>query len=503
MIPTIPDFSRARVLVAGDVMLDRYWTGPTQRISPEAPVPVVRIQKNESRAGGAANVALNTAALGARTRLLGVVGRDEPAKLLREALDAHGVAAAFLESSDKPTITKLRVLSRNQQLIRLDFEESLSVVGAFNRKALGQQFRTALEDAGVVILSDYGKGTLADVAELIAAARAANKPVLVDPKGDDYRPYRGASLLTPNLGEFEAVVGRCRDEADLVARGEKLRAELELAALLVTRSEHGMTLIQPGAPPLHLPTAAREVYDVTGAGDTVIATLGAALAAGHDYAHAARLANIAAGIKVGKLGTATVSVPEIERALRHGHDGDAGVVTEAQLLERVREARAHGETIVMTNGVFDILHAGHVRYLEAARRLGNVLVVAVNDDASVKRLKGPSRPLNRLEDRMKLLASLKSVDWVVPFAEDTPARLIGRVLPDLLVKGGDYRPEQVAGYEAVTRNGGQVVVLDFHEGYSTTKLIERAGATPAGAGGPKPAGSAAPKAPAARGKRAK
>lgn len=501
MIPTIPDFARARILVAGDVMLDRYWTGPTQRISPEAPVPVVRIQKNESRPGGAANVALNTAALGAKTRLVGVVGRDEPARLLREGLGEHGVAAAFLESQDRPTITKLRVMSRNQQLIRLDFEESLSVVGAFNRKALVQQFRAALEDCGAVILSDYGKGTLADVVELVAAARAANKPVLVDPKGDDYRPYRGATLLTPNMAEFEAVVGKCRDEADLVARGERLRAELDLAALLVTRSEHGMTLIQPGLPPLHLPTEAREVFDVTGAGDTVIATLGACLAAGHDFAHAARLANIAAGIKVGKLGTATVSVPEIQRALSHGHDADAGVLTEAQLVERVREARTRGETVVMTNGVFDILHSGHVRYLEAAKKLGSVLVIAVNGDDSVKRLKGPSRPLNRLEDRMKLLAALKCVDWVVPFAEDTPARLISRVLPDVLVKGGDYRPEQIAGHEAVTRNGGQVVVLEFHEGYSTTRLLERAARAPAGPGGPKPAGSAARKAPAGRGKR--
>ncbi len=474
MSASIPDFSKARVLVAGDVMLDRYWTGPTQRISPEAPVPVVRIQKNESRAGGAANVALNAAALGAHTRLIGVVGKDEPAQLLREALKRANVGAAFLEAADRPTITKLRVMSRNQQLIRLDFEESLSVVGAFNRKALLQQFRTALEDAKVVILSDYGKGTLADVAELIAAARAAKKTVLIDPKGSDYAPYRGASLLTPNMSEFEAVVGKCANEAEIVEKGEKLRAELNLEALLITRSEHGMTLIQPGQAPLHLPTAAREVFDVTGAGDTVIATLGAALAAGQDFAHAARLANIAAGIKVGKLGTATVTVEELQRATRHGHEDDSGVLTEEKLLARVKDAKSRGETVVMTNGVFDVLHTGHVRYLEAARKLGDVLIVAVNDDGSVKRLKGPGRPLNTVADRMRLLAALKSVDWVVPFSEDTPARLIGRVLPNLLVKGGDYKAQDVAGFDAVTKNGGEVVILEFHEGYSTTRLIEKA-----------------------------
>ncbi len=475
MSNVLPSFDRARLLVAGDVMLDRYWTGPTSRISPEAPVQVVQIRKDETRPGGAANVALNAAALGVKTHLLGVVGKDEPANLLRKALSAQKIAPDLVETLDRPTITKLRILSRNQQLIRLDFEESLSVAGAFDRDAYLMRYRLALSDSDVVILSDYGKGTLADVAELVKAARALDKPVLIDPKGSDYRPYRGATLLTPNMTELEAVVGKCRDEAELVEKAEKLRAELDLAALLVTRSEHGMTLIQPGHPPLHLPTAAREVFDVTGAGDTVIATLGAALAAGQDLAHACRLANFAAGIVVGKIGTATVSIAELQNALRATtHEGDGGVLSEDLLVQRVAEAKARGETVVMTNGCFDLLHVGHVRYLEAARKLGDVLIVAVNSDDSVKRLKGEGRPLNQCDDRMRMLASLKSVDWVVPFPEDTPARLIGRVLPDLLVKGGDYTPEQVAGFEAVKANGGKTVILDFYKGYSTTKIIERA-----------------------------
>lgn len=474
MLTAIPDFSNARVLVAGDVMLDRYWQGPTSRISPEAPVPVVRIQKDETRPGGAANVALNVASLGGQSTLIGVVGHDEAAALLSRALGERGIDLAFIEARNRPTITKLRVLSRNQQLIRLDFEEQLSVAGAFDRDAYLQRYTHALAHTDCVILSDYGKGTLDDAARLIAAARAAAKPVLVDPKGNDWTPYRGATLITPNLSEFEAVVGRCADEATIVAKGMKLIDELALEALLVTRSEQGMTLLTHGHAPLHLPTEAREVYDVTGAGDTVIATFAAALAAGQDFAHAARVSNLAAGIVVGKLGTATATVAELARAMRRQHEDDSGVLGEDELLTRVAEARKREQVIVMTNGCFDILHVGHVRYLEAARKLGDVLIVAVNDDASVKRLKGPSRPLNTVADRMRMLAALKCVDWVVPFTEDTPARIIEAVLPDLLVKGGDYTPEQIAGYDAVTANGGQVVVLEFHEGYSTTRLIERA-----------------------------
>lgn len=468
----VPDFAQGRVLVAGDVMLDRYWIGPTSRISPEAPVPVVRIRSDETRPGGAANVALNVASLGARTSLLGVVGDDEAARQLRAAAQACGVEPNFVQTHTAPTIAKLRVLSRNQQLIRLDFEESLDETGSFDRAALQARFAALLADCDVVILSDYGKGTLGDAPALIAAAREAGRPVLVDPKGTNWQRYRGATLLTPNTAEFEAVVGPCRDQAELVAKAEALRAELALDALLVTRSEHGMSLIEPGRPALHLPATAREVFDVTGAGDTVVATLAAALAAGQSLASAARLANAAAGIVVTKLGTATVSVAELQQALGAAVPG--GVVDEAALLRAVAAARSAGRRIVMTNGVFDVLHVGHARYLQAARQLGDLLIVAVNDDDSVRRLKGPTRPLNAVTDRMDLLAALRCVDYVVPFGEDTPARLIGRVLPQLLVKGGDYRPEQIAGFDAVTTNGGEVRVLPFHDGYSTTRLIDKA-----------------------------
>ncbi len=310
---------------------------------------------------------------------------------------------------------------------------------------------------------------------MIAVARAAGKPVLVDPKGTDFGIYRGASLLTPNLAEFEAVVGHCHDDAELVARGEKLRREFDLQALLITRSERGMTLLQEGRAALHLHAQAREVYDVTGAGDTVIGVLAAALAAGEDLAGATALANVAAGIVVGKLGTATVTVDELRSAMSAEFTTRHGVVSEEQVLAMVVEARARGEKIVMTNGCFDILHAGHVSYLEQAKDLGDRLIVAVNDDASVRRLKNSGtmpRPVNPLAQRMAVLAGLSSVDWVVPFSEDTPQRLICRVVPDILVKGGDYRPEQIAGHDCVIAQGGQVRVLGFEAGCSTSRIID-------------------------------
>ncbi len=459
---------RARLLVVGDVMLDRYWHGGTSRISPEAPVPVVRVGESEDRPGGAANVALNIAALGGHVALAGLVGDDDNARLLSDRLEGSDVSTHFQRSPEIPTITKLRVMSRSQQLIRLDFEDSLA--GIDTGEMLGR-VEAALPDSDLVILSDYGKGTLGRVEELIALVSASGKRVLVDPKGSDFHRYRGASVITPNLGEFEAVVGACHDDAELAAKGERLRAELELEALLITRSEKGMTLIRADHAPLHLPTHAREVFDVTGAGDTVIGVLGLALAAGHGYPEAVTLANLAAGLVVAKPGTATLSVAELYTALHGDKLAEFGAIDAATLVEAVRAAQARGERVVMTNGCFDILHAGHVAYLEQARRLGDRLIVAVNDDASVARLKGPRRPINTLARRMQVLASLSAVDWVVAFGEETPARLIEAVLPDVLVKGGDYRPEEIAGGEAVIANGGEVKVLGFEDGVSTTAMI--------------------------------
>ena len=473
---SIPDFSHASVLVVGDVMLDRYWFGKTSRISPEAPVPVVRVDDADERPGGAANVAVNIAALGVRVTQLGLIGDDQPGDQLRRSLEASGIACELVVVPGVPTISKLRVMSRNQQLIRLDFEDGFA---DYDDAALLDGYRRALDEHDVVVLSDYGKGGLARCGEFIRLANAAGKPVLVDPKGNDFGRYRGATIITPNLAEFEAVAGGWNSEEELLGHARGLSELLGLDALLITRSEQGMTLLQADGQVVNLPARAREVYDVTGAGDTVIALLAAGLAAGQSLAEATALANLGAGIVVGKLGTATVSLAELKRAMHDAHRSGSGVMDERELLDLVQVAREHGERIVMTNGCFDILHAGHVHYLEQAARLGDRLIVAVNDDDSVRRLKGEARPVNPLERRMAVLAALGCVDWVVPFSEDTPERLICAVMPDILVKGGDNDPDRIPGGRCVRDNGGEVRVLDFIENCSTTRLIDsiRAGDT--------------------------
>jgi D-beta-D-heptose 7-phosphate kinase/D-beta-D-heptose 1-phosphate adenosyltransferase len=459
------------VLVAGDVILDRYWSGTTSRISPEAPVPVVRVEAMEDRPGGAGNVAVNITSLDARATLLGVTGRDEPADTLKRLLAERGVDCLLTQAGGFQTITKLRVLSQHQQLIRLDFEDGPRGLDA---EGLLPAFTSRLAETQAVVLSDYAKGTLGDTEEMIRLARMAGKPVIVDPKGRDFSRYRGATLITPNLKEFQAIVGDWSGEAEMEEKARRLADELRLDALLITRGEQGMTLVPRAGDPLHFSARAREVYDVTGAGDTVVAVLAVALGAGHGLAHATALANTAAGLVVAKLGTATVSPAELEAALHEEGNQGPAILDEVALIQEVESAHRRGETIVMTNGCFDLVHAGHVAYLTEARQLGDRLIVAVNDDASVARLKGRERPINPLSQRMAVLSALKPVDWVVPFTEDTPERLICRVKPDILVKGGDYAPEQIAGGDCVTAAGGKVLVLPYREGCSTSRILETA-----------------------------
>ena len=466
----MPPFQQAKLLVIGDVMLDRYWHGTASRISPEAPVPVVQVGNQEDRPGGAGNVALNIAALGSAATLIGVVGEDDNAKDLESRLAAAGVYCEFLRSPDKPTITKLRVISQHQQLIRLDFEHQFDEQDVAELQTLAESL---IPSAQALVLSDYAKGALNDVSALIALARNQNIPIIVDPKGTDFKKYRGATLLTPNLSEFEAVVGPCANEKELVRKGLALMSELDLQAMLITRGEHGMTLLRPDSEELHLPARAREVFDVTGAGDTVISVLASALAAGDDLADATAIANLAAGLVVGKLGPAAISGPELRRAIMSEQNSGMGVMTAEQLRIAVHDAKAHGEKIVFTNGCFDIIHAGHVGYLSEARKLGDRLVVAINADDSVLRLKGAGRPINPVERRMTVLGGLEAVDWVVSFDEDTPESLLESLQPDILVKGGDYSLDQIVGGKYVLSYGGEVKALEFLDDCSTSAIVEK------------------------------
>ncbi|MFT6092617.1 MAG: D-beta-D-heptose 7-phosphate kinase/D-beta-D-heptose 1-phosphate adenosyltransferase [Pseudohongiellaceae bacterium] len=466
----MPPFQNAKLLVVGDVMLDRYWHGVASRISPEAPVPVVKVGNREDRPGGAGNVALNVAALGSAATLVGIIGTDETGAELQSRLEAAGVYCAFLRSEHKPTITKLRVISQHQQLIRLDFEEKFEPADV---KDLVSKVSSLIDQSQVLVLSDYAKGALHDIPALINLARQRGMPVVVDPKGSDFSKYQGATLITPNLSEFEVVVGHCAHEEELVNKGLSLVRNLGLQAMLITRGEHGMTLIRPDSPELHLPARAQEVFDVTGAGDTVISVLASALAAGDNLADATALANLAAGLVVGKLGTAAISGPELRRAILAEQGSGRGVMTSEQLQIAVHDAKERGEKIVFTNGCFDIIHAGHVGYLAQARKLGDRLIVAINDDDSVKRLKGSGRPINPVDRRAAVLAGLEAVDWVVSYSEDTPEELLRSLQPSILVKGGDYTIDQVVGGNYVESYGGEVKALEFLDNCSTSAIVEK------------------------------
>lgn len=468
MKPVFSPGASASVLVVGDVILDRYVHGETSRISPEAPVPVVLVRQTEERPGGAGNVAMNISSLGLRVHLVGMTGRDPAADILERELGQQSVSCHFLQKNEFSTITKLRVICQHQQLIRLDYETG---TGVSENTELFSLFRKVLGEVDIVVLSDYAKGSLAQVQEYIAACRSVNKKVLIDPKGRDFECYRGASLLTPNMKEFESVVGQCANQEELTSRGQNLCRKLELEMLLVTQGENGMTVIPAAAETVHLDAEAREVFDVTGAGDTVIATMASALASGYDFVESAIFANRAAGLVVAKLGAASVTVEEINRVSESVHEHFRTELQLSELDAFLETIRRRDETIVMTNGCFDILHAGHVAYLNEARKLGDHLLVAVNDDDSVRRLKGEGRPVNPLANRLAVLSALKPVDWVIAFSEDTPEALVEKISPDVLVKGGDYRPDEIAGADHVIKNGGTVKIIPLLEGCSTSGII--------------------------------
>ncbi len=467
--------SDAKILVVGDVMLDRYWHGDTGRISPEAPVPVVKVSALEDKAGGAANVAKNIAYLDGQVSLLGIVGDDDNGLSLQALLRDENIDSQLITQSEAPTIAKMRVISRHQQVVRLDVEQTFS---SQHSQLLLNKLEEIVEQFDIVVFSDYNKGSLAHIANMIKVVKAAGKRVLVDPKSKQLSDYRGADLITPNLTEYSAAGGELGDEETLAWCSREIIAKSGIGAMLLTRSEQGMSLITSNEK-FDFPAQVREVADVTGAGDTVIATLAVMLGTGMPTAQAVEVANVAAGLVVAKLGAATVSPEELGAKLTQylRETGEQYQAPADEVLHHIELARQRGEKIVFTNGCFDILHAGHVRYLAQAKARGDKLVVGLNNDESIARLKGAERPINPLDERATVIAALASVDWVIPFGcvseNDTPAKLIEKVKPDVLVKGGDYKVSQIAGADFVLANGGQVEVLEFVNGCSTSNVIRK------------------------------
>ncbi len=472
--------SAARVVCVGDVMLDRFVYGEVSRVSPEAPIPVCRIRDETAMLGGAGNVVRNLVALGASVDFVSVVGDDDVADDVAVLLrDLHGVAPVLLVEAGRPTTTKIRYVAAGQQLLRADREVTSAIPDAIATELCAAAGR-ALADAGVLVISDYGKGAITDrvARDLIAAAKAAGKPVVVDPKSRDFRRYAGATLITPNLKELgEAAGGEPQSADDIVAAARRLIGAAGIRAMLVTRGPQGMTLVTADGAD-HFPSRAREVFDVSGAGDTVLATLAAGIASGLPAVEAAQIANAAAGIVVGKTGTAVAYADEL-RAELGGRNGAPGQKTAsvAAAVDRIRTWRDRGETVGFTNGCFDLLHPGHVSLLARARATCDRLVVGLNSDASVKRLKGEKRPMQNEAARAAVLGSLETVDLVVIFEEDTPEQLLRALRPDVLVKGADYRIEDVVGADFVQSYGGRVVLADIVPGFSTTATIARMNAS--------------------------
>jgi D-beta-D-heptose 7-phosphate kinase / D-beta-D-heptose 1-phosphate adenosyltransferase len=466
-----------RALVIGDLMLDEYLWGKTERISPEAPVQVVDIGREDLRLGGAGNVVNNLLALGCRVEVASALGDDEDARRLKGMMVDLGVGIeGIFSEAGRTTGRKTRIIASNQQMLRFDRESRDAISVELEEQLISFVQKTA-SSFDVILVSDYLKGVLTErlLRHIIATGREKGIPVVIDPKGSDYRKYRGATVLTPNRKEAQAASGiSIADEESLRLAGRTLRDELELEALLLTRSEEGMTLFFRDGQEENLPTVAREVYDVTGAGDTVLSFLGAGLACGLPLSEAARLANLGAGVVVGKVGTSTVLPDELLNAHSHlHHDADAKIHSRETLSRLLEEERRKGKTVVFTNGCFDLLHVGHVKYLQAARRLGDLLVLGLNSDASIRRLKGPNRPLIGQEERAHIMAALNCIDFVVIFDEDTPRDLISALRPQILVKGGDYTPEGVVGKDLVESWGGRVELIHFVDGKSTTGIVER------------------------------
>ena len=475
------DFTGVSVLCVGDLMLDRFCYSDMERISPEAPVPVLRLKQVREMLGGSGNVANNVASLGGRAILVGMLGHDAAGSAIRAQLAAlPGVVAACVETGNRPTICKTRYIAANQQVMRTDEENAMPATASEQADVLAA-VRASIGEAGALVLSDYGKGMLnaASIPELIGLARNAGVPVFVDPKSRDFSLYRGAACITPNIRELSAASGvALAEEADIAEAARRVLADAAAGAILATRSEKGMMLVEASGAVHSVPARAREVFDVSGAGDTVIAAMALCHAAGRPLAQAMHVANAAASVVVSKLGTATATVAEVMRELRaQDSEQGAAAVPGLQSLERVSDLvmrwKQQGLVVGFTNGCFDVLHPGHVALLAQARGECDRLVVALNTDASVRRLKGPARPVNGLEERAMVIAAIRYVDCVLGFDEETPIELIRALLPSVLVKGADYTVDAVVGADVVQAAGGRVVLAALVPEQSTTGTIKR------------------------------
>lgn len=426
---TLPNFKKINILVIGDIILDCYYFGKTDRISPEAPVPIVQIKKKEKKLGGAANVAANISQLGANVKLIGFIGNDKNSKILIKKLKKIKITTDLIKISNYSTNVKKRIYSNQQQLLRIDFEKNIQKK---DKKLVLNNLKKKIKKFNLLILSDYGKGCLSKVKEIINIAKLTKIPIFIDPKGNNFNQYFGATLLTPNIFEFEKIVGKCKNNKEIEKKGINLIKKLNLQSLLITRSEKGMTLLEKKKKPIHIPTKAKKICDVTGAGDTVISVLSCSYAANLNLFQSSFLANIAAGIVIKKIGTSTISYMELKKNILKNKNIKFGIISEKKLLKAVKIFQTLGEKIVITTGFFNTLNSKNIEHLSKAKKLGDKLIVAINSDKSIKLLKKNYTQINPLKKRMKILSSLSSVDWVISFDDNNPKKLIKKISPNII-----------------------------------------------------------------------
>ena len=457
------------ITVIGDAMLDKYIIGSSDRISPEAPVPVVKVNNEIYKPGGAANVAVNLSKLGCKVNLISLIGKDQNSKLLKQLLKKYKINFIF-DDILKTTITKTRVLSHNQQLLRIDNDFCVSNIKTTKIYSIAKRF---IKRSDAIIMSDYQKGALQDIQNLIKEANKNKVNVFIDPKSDSFEVYKNSFIVTPNRKEFEAVVGKCLNEKDIIKKARVTQKKYKIKNLLITLGSDGMILVEKGAPAHHIQAIKKEVYDVTGAGDTVISILTACSSSGISLKSASEISNIAAGEVISKLGSSSIDKQTLQSLLSKKKVNKKIFNSHNQVVKLLKELKSKNLKIGFTNGCFDLLHSGHTEYLNYAKSQVDYLIVGVNDDKSVKRLKGKDRPINKVNERMKVLSALNCIDMVIKFTEDTPIKLIKLINPNIIFKGGDYRRNKVVGYDQMKKTGGSVSIVPYAKGKSSSNIINK------------------------------